>query len=945
MSRRYTAFISYRHADNTQEGRRWAEWLHRGLERYVVPPDLIGTPNLRGEPIRDSLYPIFRDEDELPANVDLATGIRAALEVSDHLIVLCSPRSAVSPWVRKEVREFKELGRSDRILAIIIAGEPNADDPAKAREGILPDEECFCEELRLGAVCDDGTLDWTIRTEPLAADLRPNGTRAEGFVTAEAYREHLKLNSNLTPDQIAAHAEAYRQQLDHALLKVIAGLLGVSVRRLEDRSIAHRVACARKDLERSHAEIARLRATIRRLIFALVVALALVPLAGWFWRSAEVEKLSTQRALVEERGQREKDNAVTKAEILTQADNARVALEESGSQLDRSQIEEGRAWLDRARFAKSTGDPASAIIFAARAIGFEGYGRRSNEDMVFAASYPPLLSKEVRDAQLEKERFGERSSVTHFIEGLHPTHLPMWAATMMGKITSVVFSPDGTRLAAGSRDRTIGVWDLATGKECAILKGHHDVVTKVAFSPNGHTLASASMDGTVKLWHCASLSNYATLEGHTKGVTSLAFSPDGDRIASGSDDASIRLWDTTASKETAHLRGHARPVTTLAFSPDGRLIASGSSDQSIRLWDTGTKMEIASFSEPMELECVVFSPDGKRIASSFGSQFVSGGDNPISIRDVATGRSLASLRGSKEVVTSLAYSPDGSRLAGCSRDNVTRLWNTVTSKEMRRFKGATTPGAFWFTSIAFSPDGSRLASSASHHFSNDVSVRLWDASVGLSRLKGHSSVVTCVALANEGCLAASASAEDTIKLWDTRTEKELYSLNGPSSGLAGLAFSPDGNRFAAISSGRVITIWDASTGHKIESPPLADLTNAQSWFIPDDKMHLKPPGQQRRIVTDSTVIHIIPGRPMIDVTACLRAGLMAFEGSEIVPSKITQTTTMIHYREDTLAQLANPDLTPERYAELRMELWRQVQPVPRRHWAVAAIATGRVARL
>lgn len=63
-SRRCSAFISYRHADNTQEGRRWAEWLHRGLERYVVPRDLIGTPNLRGEPIRNFLYPIFRDEYE-----------------------------------------------------------------------------------------------------------------------------------------------------------------------------------------------------------------------------------------------------------------------------------------------------------------------------------------------------------------------------------------------------------------------------------------------------------------------------------------------------------------------------------------------------------------------------------------------------------------------------------------------------------------------------------------------------------------------------------------------------------------------------------------------------------------------------------------------------------------------------------------------------------------
>ena len=68
-SRRYSAFISCRHADNTRKGRRWAEWLHRCLERYIIPHDLIGTPNLRGEPVRDSIYPIFRDEDELPAKV------------------------------------------------------------------------------------------------------------------------------------------------------------------------------------------------------------------------------------------------------------------------------------------------------------------------------------------------------------------------------------------------------------------------------------------------------------------------------------------------------------------------------------------------------------------------------------------------------------------------------------------------------------------------------------------------------------------------------------------------------------------------------------------------------------------------------------------------------------------------------------------------------------
>lgn len=304
MSRRYCAFISYRHADNTQEGRRWAEWLHQALEHYVVPPDLGDPLKLRGEPIRESLYPIFRDQDELPAHADLATGIRAALEASDFLIVLCSPRSAVSPWVRKEVREFKELGRSDRILAVIIAGEPNADDPAKAREGIMRDEECFCEELRFGVARADGTLDWSARTEPLAADLRPNGMRAEGFVTAEAYREHLTQTSSHGPERIATLSEKYRQQLNQGLLKVIAGLLGVPLGQLINRDAAHRAAQAEKEAERQReiAERERLlaeearkseaearaaenvaRQTARRLAVVGAVTLLLAMVAGGFW--------------------------------------------------------------------------------------------------------------------------------------------------------------------------------------------------------------------------------------------------------------------------------------------------------------------------------------------------------------------------------------------------------------------------------------------------------------------------------------------------------------------------------------------------------------------------------------------------------------------------------------------------------------------------------------
>jgi len=145
-SRRYSVFISYRHGDGVDEGLEWAEWLHRELERYTVPPAIVGTPNLRGTPIAPSLYPVFRDEVELPPRADLTAGIEDALRLSDHLVVLCSPRSALSPWVRMEVRRFKEMNGSDRIIAVIIAGEPNCADGNKVDVGIKPDQECFCEE-------------------------------------------------------------------------------------------------------------------------------------------------------------------------------------------------------------------------------------------------------------------------------------------------------------------------------------------------------------------------------------------------------------------------------------------------------------------------------------------------------------------------------------------------------------------------------------------------------------------------------------------------------------------------------------------------------------------------------------------------------------------------------------------------------------------------------
>ena len=228
MSLKYRAFISYRHADNKEQGRQWATWLHQAIETYEVPADLVGKKNGRGEEIPARIYPIFRDEEELPAYADLGGAITRALNETRLLLVLCSPRAVESTYVADEIDYFKKLGHSNKIIAAMIDGEPNASwDKGKQEHGFRIEDECFPIPLQF-EYDQDGNR--TIKhAEPIAADFRINndGVPEQGWTSIEAYRLHLNNNFSLDKNTIQEKIELYQKQQDLMLLKIIAGVLGV----------------------------------------------------------------------------------------------------------------------------------------------------------------------------------------------------------------------------------------------------------------------------------------------------------------------------------------------------------------------------------------------------------------------------------------------------------------------------------------------------------------------------------------------------------------------------------------------------------------------------------------------------------------------------------------------------------------------------------------------
>ncbi|EDR00706.1 uncharacterized protein LACBIDRAFT_395936 [Laccaria bicolor S238N-H82] len=323
----------------------------------------------------------------------------------------------------------------------------------------------------------------------------------------------------------------------------------------------------------------------------------------------------------------------------------------------------------------------------------------------------PLIS----DLGRSKEK-GHQEAAQQFLDQLTDPSIFILSGHT-STVCSVTFSPDNRRIASGSNDRTVRIWDAETGKPVGEPFQGHGRIMSVAFSPDGKHVVSGSVDQTVNIWDVGTGKPMGEpLRGHTDSVCSVAFSPDSTRIASGSLDQAIRIWDATTWNLLGEpFRGHTKGVRSLAFSPDGRSVVSGSDDQTVRIWDveTGKPLGEPFRGHTKNVNSVAFSPDGERVFS--GSL-----DGIVRIWDPKTGKQLGEpFRGHTKDVDSIAFSPDGERVVSGSFEGTVRIWDAKTGKLVRKpFQGHTDG----ILSVAFSPDGRRVVSG-----SYDQAVRIWDA--------------------------------------------------------------------------------------------------------------------------------------------------------------------------------------------------------------------------
>ena len=802
--KKYWAFLSYSHQDT-----RLCEWVHRELETYQVPRRLVGRETREGKtPSR--LFPVFRDRDELPGSSELGKNLTQALEQSRYLIVICSPAAARSRWVNEEIRQFKAMGGENRVLALIIDGEPNAVD--KPDSGLL---ECFPEALKY-RVEADGQLS-AERVEPIAADIRKG-----------------------------------RESRSTALLRLIAGLLAVPFDELRQR-----------DRERQH------RSLVVRATSGLVLAASLIGLASWKYDDTRKERLEElgREAMLQSQPTRA---AIYLAEAYKMGNDkrtVRIMLEQamrSVDMLSTVHTEDADGYAD-AMFS----DDGTRLLASSKAGAIAVWRSDNGQTLLHLQADPQSaryarflpggreLALQYQDGRVEVletlsgKRLRSSQVPTGFVPSRDPAHPTLAVFRKSGEpgpygqvmvydlqklqpvrsirqTCTVALSPisadgktyyciasggetgvyayplsaegDARRLLQGmdvhrfelsddsklgvasSGDGALKVVELTTSKVVLGVRDPAGGIPKLALSHGGQLLAAAGETGSTLVWSVATGELVAVMAGHTGRIKSVHFLGHSPRLATLGYDGFLKLWNTA----NATLLSAAEPaqgyLVRAALTDDGERMATFADahgdlagehiDPALKVWDLLSAGPMEDFGNGKSAQNSTISTSRTRVVFE--------GAGSASVWDMRSGQPIYQAFGRPG--TSAAVSTDGTKVA--TDLGVTDL---ASGKQILVFKGhVQTPHGVW------SHDGRVVASASAD------AMRVWDVASGALRAQlesiGSSGWSGFSALTPNGSRLAFANATGA-SLYDSQTGKRVVEIKQPWGEVSAIEASLDGKLF------------------------------------------------------------------------------------------------------------------------------------------------------